>query len=87
MENRRLIEQSILERLEGLQYIGDLFLEDSEYCFTAKISEGIKFDFTNKTFTVKEIDYSSISCYVKLSIDASFLDFCIAQDKEKLNLA
>lgn len=69
------IRKYIIEQLSNLEFIGDLRKENGFYYFNVKAIEDLEAEFENKIYEVVSVDYTSLgSCYLKLKIEANFLE-------------
>ena len=75
------IRDYIIQHLSNLKFIGDLRKEDGFYYFNAEVIEDLEAAFDNKIYEVVSIDYSSLGCYIKLKIQASFLESAIEMEQ------
>ena len=71
MEN---IKNYLLDNLQDLEFIGDLRKENGYYYFNVQAIEDLQAEIEGKFYEVVSIDYSSIGCYVKLKVEANYLE-------------
>lgn len=69
------IVKYLLENLQDFEFIGDLRKENGYYYFNVKAIEDLEATFENKFYEVVSIDYSSIGCFVKLKVEANYLEY------------
>lgn len=75
--NKRAIIEYLISNIKEFEYIGDLCKENGFYFFNvhARINQEVCFE--NKVYEIVKLDYCDIGCYLKLKIEANFLESCV----------
>lgn len=74
--NKNKIRDYLIDKLEDLEYIGDLYNEDGYYYFNTQATLDVKATFENKIYEVVSIEHcGNIGCYIKLKVEENYLNF------------